>query len=620
MAFPPVPVYPKAIDSNYTLFLVHNTAETKLSADNSTWAQEISVVAVAAGKAEIWADNGFGNINGELFYYDSVEKNSSGKVNKLKGCARQLGGTNTTFNKRGTWIRSYVVAEHHNQLVDAILKTQDFIGFNFDTRQSTLDWRIRNLRALDVIFDDYSCPDIDFTFTVIEDDAVKGVLAEYTVGITPPGSINSFRLDFGDGEFTTSDFQGEHRYAVNARIDPVVRVANDKCQIIQTPVERDNPSEPPAEVTGAFTIPIPEVPDVPDFTFVPCDVPEPDILIPPIQTPCFSVEGAGGFPSIIIGPTITMVSQVTITAENPVNITQSVVQIVGGTTIPSIILIDPPIPPTIIIDPPIPPTIVIIPPSSNITFDLDMSEMPRLEVDWGQPPEMAVELTMARSVRTPERFAADPSLIKEFGTEFADLFEVNQTMKVEYEPVGIPSEIMIIPPSKESLRIDTGDLFEKTIRVEMMQPSIPTNIYIHGPESPIPNSISFESHGLPEEIDLVYRGKAIPVEVTGMPKTVTVEMEKKIPDRILVEMPKPIPEEIIVKSNIPNEIILKGPESIPLYMPPDMFLPVKFPDVLPQFELVYKGAPIEMKISIDKILDKEADGKACVMIVPCPTK
>ena len=39
MAFPPVPVYPKAIDSNYTLYLVYNTTETKLAADNSPWAQ-----------------------------------------------------------------------------------------------------------------------------------------------------------------------------------------------------------------------------------------------------------------------------------------------------------------------------------------------------------------------------------------------------------------------------------------------------------------------------------------------------------------------------------------------------------------------------------------------------
>src|SRR5688572_19689851 len=116
MAFPPLPVYPHGIDDDYTLYLVFNTTETKLAADNSPWAQEVQIVPVAADEEDIWADNGFANIEGELFYYDSVERNANGKVSKLKGCARNMGGEKTQFNKKGTWIRSYVVAEHHNQL------------------------------------------------------------------------------------------------------------------------------------------------------------------------------------------------------------------------------------------------------------------------------------------------------------------------------------------------------------------------------------------------------------------------------------------------------------------------------------------------------------------------
>jgi hypothetical protein len=141
VGFPPQPVYPKALDSDRTLFLVHNTSESRLSVDNPAWAEEVQIYPVAAGEPEIWADNGFANIDGELFYYDDVEKNSNGKVYKLKGCARNLGGSQTKFceaspppipgdpeeSKRGIWVRGYVVAEHHNQIADAIIATETFI-------------------------------------------------------------------------------------------------------------------------------------------------------------------------------------------------------------------------------------------------------------------------------------------------------------------------------------------------------------------------------------------------------------------------------------------------------------------------------------------------------------
>ena len=551
-----------------------------------------------------------------------MTRNEHGKVVRLKGCARQIGGEKTKFNKKGTWVRSYVVAEHHNQLVDAILKTQDFIGRNFDPRPETLDWRIRNLQELAVIFDDFSCPDINFTFNIVEDDPVGGVLAEYLIEITPPGSVSSFRLDFGDGDFTTTVLEGQHRYALNARIDPVVRVSNDKCQIIQTPIERSNPAEPPPDISRDFDIPIPEVPEFPDFTFVPCEVPEPDINVPPLVVPCISLEGQiGPLPSVITGPNINLVSNVTITSNNPINITQSVVQIIGGDNIPNIIIIDPPIPPTIIIDPPIPPTIVIVPPQSNITVDLDITEMPRLEVDWGTPPDMEVALTLAKAVKTPERFAADPEMVSQFGEEFADLFEMNNTMKVEYESVGIPTEIKVVMPDDVTVKLDTSDLDQKKIRIDATGVNIPTDIKIYGPDSPIPNSIKLDGSNLPEQFDLVYRGEAIPIDGSSLPRSIKVEMEKDIPHTILVEMPKPIPEKIVIESNIPDTITLIGPTSIPISIPENVFLPVKFPDKMPEVEMVWRGNPIEVKITMDEIIGKDSDEKGkknCVMIVPCP--
>jgi hypothetical protein len=105
-----------------------------------------------------------------------------------------------------------------------------------------------------------------------------------------------------------------------------------------------------------------------------------------------------------------------------------------------------------------------------------------------------------------------------------------------------------------------------------------------------------------------------------MPRTVTVEMEKTIPERIIVEMPKPIPEKIIIEHNIPSEIILKGPASIPVFVPEGMVLPVKFPDKMPEIELVWRGAPIEVKVTMDEIPGKTEEGRNCFTMVPCQPK
>ncbi len=81
--FPPSSVFPTGIDSNRTLYLVHNTTESALAADNEPWSDTIDIVPVDADSPEIWAENGFGTINGELFYYDAVGKDSNGKINQL---------------------------------------------------------------------------------------------------------------------------------------------------------------------------------------------------------------------------------------------------------------------------------------------------------------------------------------------------------------------------------------------------------------------------------------------------------------------------------------------------------------------------------------------------------
>ncbi len=296
--FPPSPVFPIGIDSDYTLFQVYNTTETVTSADSQAWEDAISIVPVDANELEIWADNGFATIEGEILYYDTVEKDGNGKVNKLKRCARNLGGRQTQFNFAGTEIRSFVIAEHHNQLVDAILAVEDFVGVNFDTDVKTLDYRIRNLQNTPVIFDDFSCPDVTLNFRITSNNPTTGIVAEYLVQVQ--GTYTTYTLDFGDGTKTTT-LQGSHTYASNATIDPVVTIGNASCQIVQTPIERTAPNQPqPTTTIPAFDIPIVEIITPPDPIFTPVVLPPPEITFPPIVFPCLDFTPFPGI-SISIG-------------------------------------------------------------------------------------------------------------------------------------------------------------------------------------------------------------------------------------------------------------------------------------------------------------------------------
>lgn len=388
MAFPPSLLYPNALDTDHTLYLVFNTTETRLCEDNVPWSTSISIAPVAG--TDIWADNGFGNIDGELFYYDSVTRNSNGKVISLNNCARQLQGI-TKYNRKGIWVRSYVIAEHHNRLVDAILNLENFVGYNFDPRHPTLDWRIRNLQSISPIADDFSCPDIDFAFQILSSDNVTGIIASYNIS-SPDGTISSFRLDFGDGEFTTTNLVGTHRYALNARIDPVVTVSNSRCQIIQTPNTRENPIAPNINQPPVFTITIPPPPIVPDFNIIPV-VPTPiDINQPPMVTPCGVSSPNNPIPSqiSIIGPNIAIPSVITIDG-----------------SLPSTIFVD--APPTISVVSDIPSTIsVISDPSTSLALEftatpmmMDWGAVPTIKIaDWSPPEQLEVQ--SYRSAGKPE--------------------------------------------------------------------------------------------------------------------------------------------------------------------------------------------------------------------------
>jgi hypothetical protein len=299
IGFPPKPVYPTGLDSDRTLYLVHNTAETHLAADNQPWAETVEIVPVAADVNDLWGPNGFANIDGELFYYDDVEKDANGKVSKLLRCARNLGGERTKFNAAGSWVRGFVIAEHHNQLAEAIIALELFIGEISSEDPETLDYRIRQLESEPDCIDDYNCvvATIDMETVDTTNTNCVGTPISYTVNVL--GSFNEYRLDFGDGTYT-SDLTGVHVYSPNTTVDPVLTVANELCQIIQTPDRRSQistvPSIPPPDVPS---IPICSIPDIPPFTVPSCQTPSVTFTFPPFGLPCISIPEIT-LPSVLI--------------------------------------------------------------------------------------------------------------------------------------------------------------------------------------------------------------------------------------------------------------------------------------------------------------------------------
>lgn len=626
--FPPQPVYPVGIDSDYTLYTVYNTTETVLASDNQPWEEEIEVKPVPPGSLEVWADNGFANVEGELLYYDAVDK-TDGRVSKLKRCARNLGGRPTRYNAAGTKIRSFVIAEHHNQVVGALLNVEEFVGINFDTRVETLDYRVRHLRDTPAIWDDFSCPDVTLNFDVVDDNPATGILASYTVEIA--GSFNSYRLDFGDGEFTTSLHSGTHRYSPNAAIDPVVTVGNDKCQVVQTQIERTTLEEPaPSANPPPLSIPIPDFPAPPAVT-VPAQGPiAPVIEFPPIVFPCVNLTPFPGI-NISIGPIDIQVPSVI--SFTPLNI-PNVISF-SPLTLPSLVTITPIDVPSVIefgpspafspigfgpapVISPIgfgpPPTISPIDIDIVVTIDgsgipscISMCSMPTMVgVDWGTPPTLNVAFVhqlgqQKASKYTPE----DLRMMRELGDDYRDFFPDADAFRVEYSSIGVPSEIRILPPEFPQIRV-SHDLPQE-IKIVAGDFDLNGTIKIVQPDAPIPSEIHVVNKDVPRSIELV----------TTVPSVIRVEHD--LPTRIVVEGLSRIPDTIrLDASDVPDQIRVVGiPETIRLVGPGEIRLTV---DEDLEVPLVYRGPPIEVKLDVPKqwLDHDEGDGYPRVKIVPAP--
>lgn len=603
---PPLPLYPDKYDSDETLFLVYNTSESYLAKENTAWSEEIEII--PSEEKELWAENGFANIGGELFYYNSVEKkiiNGKERIFKFKECVRNLGGEKTKYNDIGEKVRGFVIAEHHNQLVDAVLNIEDFIGRNFSENTKTLDYRIRNLENVPVIFDDYNCPDVSFTFDIIDENPSTGILASFNIDIN--GAFISFKLDFGDGNYTSSLLQGTHTYPPNSTPNPVFTVYNDNCSTTFTPTNRNTGVEPVvAEFNPPLEIPIPPPPEIPPILIAPFVPIENKYNIPPIVFPCLDIGGLGSIsiPSLIstigISPiriegvpsTISVIgiSPIKIAGPNnePINIPSTIKIETSGIpvniNIPSKVEFGP--------APVIPETIF---------FD---SAVPELKVKWDTPPSLVCTVVIQCPGSGGSGGGGVP-LRAQSNNWIDPLEDPSISASIEVDSIGIPSIINVIAPNIPPIVFDTSN-FPSTIKVES---SIPEQIKIISPDFVIPSEIKLTSDSkIPS---------AIKLDCSGVPSSIKIESD--IPEFIGLKIPDDFPREIKINaSEIPSQIQVVG-------IPPVIELKGSIPSTIqllmpekPEIEMVYKGAPIDVKVQLD-ISKIAGDGQNlnCVAIVPC---
>lgn len=641
MAFPPRPVYPLAIDSDRTLFLVFNTSETRLATDTIAWSDEINIVPVGAEELEIWADNGFATIDGELLYYDNVRRDSNGRINTFTGCARNLGGATTSFNPAGEWVRGFVVAEHHIQVVDTAIEIEKYL-------LELMDLADRLLAEPDCI-DDYNCVQVNFFFKTNEEDAgpCEGIEATYDITLT--GNVGSFRLDFGDGSSTTSS-SGTHTYAPNTPIDPVIIVSNPDCTSVQTPNTKETEAMPDLVLDDVFRIPIPEIPDFPQITVPSIDTPSVDLNMPPIVFPCIDI-GDVAFPSVNIPDiSINIPSVISVVFED-IDI-PSIITFEPEIDIPSVITFEPEIdipsliefgevniPSVIEIEPievnvdvnvnvDIEPLTVdwgIIPdidivwgptPEINIewgptpTVDIEWGDIPTISIEGGDNLVMSVEPFDCSCIMTVVCPGGDPptpsALLLNLDDDFVDEFgnmDFGAPSQDFTTSLGIPSEIKVIAPDFPELEVRSG--IPSIITVDV--PNIPDISIV---ATAIPTEISLITDGLPDVIKVVSDlPSVVSLDATSLPSIIHVELLQSIPETIMIDATG-IPTEIQV-TGIPEtiELVHNIPERVMLDVPEDLEVP-----------LVYKGGPIPIQFDPQNLSgDLDAD-TPCFAIVPCPGK
>jgi hypothetical protein len=617
--FPPICLYPTNYDSDFTLFLVYNTAEAKTTEDVDPWAEEIPLRPRTVGQDEIWADNGFANLAGELFYYDAVQKNTSGKVCRLKRCVRNLGGKTTQFNQIGTWVRGFVVSEHHNQLVDAALLIENFVGENFSINPVTLDWRIRHLADSPIQGDDV-CPECNFTFEIVSTNSATGTIARYDVEINGNGT---FVLQFGDGTSTSASGSGIHVYAPGATIDPVLVVSSDLCQIVQSPIISNNPQSPlpPLPINPPFVVPVPVPPPMPSVNIPRIVVPGPTTNIPPIVFPSVNPRG---IPSVIqVRPPINIPSFINIT---PIPSSISIIppirvpsRILGPNIhIPSHIQIQGPNTIQIAPPPPIPPIQISPPLIPPIRFAPGSAEVIPSVIRLDAPSQISVRSDIPSVIDV----RGLPSHISVVGGGMSLIHNLPNTLR--FEP--IPK----LEFDQESIRGVMTQIHERLIdAVKVTLPDFNNMPKVQMDWGEIPSIKAFLK--LQQTQQGLLDGGPTEIDFPG-----EIKLVHDLPESIALKAPKlEFDLEPLKSFSIPVKV--PSPEDMPAFKVemPKQAIRLEFPSVIPNMKievpdntripLIYSGPPIPMEpvqinVRIHNLAGEAAQNVDCFALVPCNRK
>ena len=318
------------------------TPSTTLASSLEVWTSAngvIDITPVAANDDEIWPTSGDIRIvdpttHDEYISYTSVAYDGSGKVHQLLGCTRPLAwqvdhaagitvegltpkvggcvyefrncfrgisGTTATIHAPGTKVRGYVMAEHHNNIAQAII--------NLETNVSAMRDLITEMELVERPRDE--CPVAWFHYHIVETTRQGNYTVQFSISIE--GDYSSFTFYFGDGTSVSDDLNPSHTYSPSATFDPSINVNSALCSVINTGSSRKQSFNVPSiELPIAISVEIPALPDLPDIS-IPTITPveNPEVVFPEIPdvvaTADISLSQTISIPTLTLSiPTLTI--------------------------------------------------------------------------------------------------------------------------------------------------------------------------------------------------------------------------------------------------------------------------------------------------------------------------
>lgn len=436
---------------------------------------------------EVWPESGFVTLPDEIVYYEFVDVDHNGKVTALRRCTRGVEGTPRSY-PQGTPVYGCVVAQQHNQLVNAVIEIEKTIGeltstiastpTDFTTQTDMLGFGASLHAALSVMkgvaaANDDTCPDVILHFNSPV-PVPSGTDAEFCVRIYPWNPEWSYILDFGDGSSTTTEFSGTHSFTADGT--PTVTVTTDTCTIVvqaSSPEDGIDITPPLPDLPDGFYMDIPDVPSFPVFSQTRKVCPGNLFNLPPMQVPYLELCSV-----------VSMSSVSSVTSVSPCEVLVSIV----NCCIPSEISIVGCCPPSIIsIEGCCLPSTISVIGCSTIAFENTPPSVISFE-GCCPPSVISFENCFIPSVITFEN--VPPSEISLVGFVVHDLISItccDFPSVVSMTCCDFPSTISITCCEFPSI-------------ISFSDPSLPTEISLIGPSIPIPSAISFICCDIPSII------------------------------------------------------------------------------------------------------------------------